>query len=549
MERVSLIREEKDGLLVVGEFGQVSNLSVKSSRVNRNSLCLVSKSQASPQGLGSGGDYFVVAHADRPSLQFFHFGKSEPILHVSTQEICSVVATDRLGTLLICGTGKGNIFVWDLSNGELVATWLAHFKAVSQIAVSLDNEVLVTVGDDGLARAWKLAHALDRHNSSSSEVMQPFRAWSEHTLGISGLVLLNSSSTIRAWTCSLDRHVCLHDVLENRTILRLTLPEGLECMASIGEGSAILVGGHRGGLYVIDNSLVLSSNSNSLKVVSSKNFLSSQPLSSRASQTEECLPRGVLAFPSMHGDHAIVQLMCLPDQIRFISADASGKLCWWDLLTQQCLQVSQVSTSAITNMVLMRKPDEGMVLTSGKGASSTQCPLKKYISTTQPDPQITLTKLNNAATARQAKKIAERIRTWEQQLSFLAMDSKEVLDGAEAEVGSSEEISDMMFFPPMLQERTTTQDESNALEDAQKRVAELEKDNARWKELCFKMQQQIETQMVSKNNVVAQSGEYESKHAAHHSQEDVGDAPDVVFNGQQQDAGKKIKNKRKRASG
>lgn len=136
-------------------------------------------------------------------------------------------------------------------------------------------------------------------------------------------------------------------------------------------------------------------------------------------------------------------------------------------------------------------------------------------------------------------------RTWELQLSFLAMDSKEVLDEKEAEVGSSDDISEMILFPPMLQERTS-QDESNALEDAQKRLAELEKDNARWKELCFKMQQQIESQLVSKNDV-AQSGE--SKHVVHHSQEDVGDAPDVVSNWQQQDAGKKMKNKRKRANG
>lgn len=58
--------------------------------------------------------------------------------------------------LLAVGTRDGRIKIWDLSSGEEVLDFPAHQGAVRDLDFSTDDRSLVSVGDDGLVRAWSI---------------------------------------------------------------------------------------------------------------------------------------------------------------------------------------------------------------------------------------------------------------------------------------------------------------------------------------------------------------------------------------------------------
>lgn len=539
---------DSDGLVALDQRGNPTSMHFKSSRMDRNTLTVVRKGQDSLQGMGSAGDFIVAAQADKPLIHFYQFGKAEPVLHVHTQEINTCLTTDRLGSLLFSGSKKGNLFVWDLTNGELINSWQGHFKAVSKMAVSMDGQVLVTLGEDGLGRAWMLSQALDSQ-SKTFKTMQPYRSWNAHTLSITGMCLLDSATSLRVWTCSLDRHLCLHDIHSNRTILRLTFPQALETIACSEGRDMLLVGGSAGGLYALDTHIIAAALH--VKVEAKASMLSAD---------EELLPHGVTAFPSgLHGRHAITSVTMLPNLPLAVSTDATGKVCWWDLLTRACVrEVANVfsgsgSKAAVTNCLLLRRAQQGIVqhTQSAKATLPAPCPLKKYMSNTAEggaasgclslwvSPQGVIDELSK-------KQIA---------LAPIAPHVQQMPEAVQHDAIA--ENDDFLPLPPVpstaeAAEEDEDQDEAAALEQANNRIAELEKDNQRWEAVCAKMQahiQQMQMQGQQQGQAAPQQQSKKGKTAAPAAastatmNEDVGDAPEVVSAWQAADVGKKAANK------
>lgn len=61
------------------------------------------------------------------------------------------------GSQLFGGTSDGKVLHWKTSDGSLVNTYKGHSDAVSELAVTPNNQLLASVSSDGLLNIWQLA--------------------------------------------------------------------------------------------------------------------------------------------------------------------------------------------------------------------------------------------------------------------------------------------------------------------------------------------------------------------------------------------------------
>ena len=69
----------------------------------------------------------------------------------------SVTRFDREGRRVLSGDFEGRVVCWNVSDGSIVWSIQAHPGLVSDISMAPDEKHVVTVGEDGLLKIWKLA--------------------------------------------------------------------------------------------------------------------------------------------------------------------------------------------------------------------------------------------------------------------------------------------------------------------------------------------------------------------------------------------------------
>ncbi|RYG59170.1 hypothetical protein EON64_20505 [archaeon] len=167
MDHIILIGGARDAVCIqsVDNHGKTASISWKNPRLAPSSLVLA-KVVDSEYDL----PILIALLEDKPVVQFYQFGRADASLQVHLEEIMTSLAYCEHKRILIGGSGKGSVFLWDFSTGELLAKWQAHFKTVSRLLFSQDGELLVTGGGDGLVRAWCVSSLL-----CDSSAPQPYR--------------------------------------------------------------------------------------------------------------------------------------------------------------------------------------------------------------------------------------------------------------------------------------------------------------------------------------------------------------------------------------
>ncbi len=74
-----------------------------------------------------------------------------------TDEISGIVnSIVALNAYIVMGSSNGMISVWDIKNGEIIATWKAHSESVNSVAVTPDEQFVISGSDDKTIKIWKL---------------------------------------------------------------------------------------------------------------------------------------------------------------------------------------------------------------------------------------------------------------------------------------------------------------------------------------------------------------------------------------------------------
>jgi len=100
------------------------------------------------------------------------------------------------------GSGDGRVCIWNTVSGALVRCWEAHYKAVTSLAWSPCGSVLVSGGADGLVHVWDaptaLATADGFHAAAAFTGMLPLATTAAHSLPVHALAFSPHSAAYAA---------------------------------------------------------------------------------------------------------------------------------------------------------------------------------------------------------------------------------------------------------------------------------------------------------------------------------------------------------------
>ena len=148
------------GVLDVATGSSVGS-SFKNCIADAGTMCTLGASESAYSGRGSCGDYIAVSQSKKPLIHVWQWGKPQPFLQCHVQEIITALASDATGTFLIGGTQKGWIHCWNTSTGELINMWQGHFKDITRIFVTKNNQYIVSASEDGVTRVWETSKVFD----------------------------------------------------------------------------------------------------------------------------------------------------------------------------------------------------------------------------------------------------------------------------------------------------------------------------------------------------------------------------------------------------
>ncbi|MBW0474931.1 hypothetical protein O181_014646 [Austropuccinia psidii MF-1] len=118
-----------------------------------------------------------------------------------------VVALSGSGAYLATGSADGTVMLWEFSTGTLLATFDAHYKALTCLEFSQDEAALVTASEDSLCSVWSISTLIDESMDSSLS-HTPYSIFSDHALPISDLhISAGCFPDIRVFTASLDKTI------------------------------------------------------------------------------------------------------------------------------------------------------------------------------------------------------------------------------------------------------------------------------------------------------------------------------------------------------
>ncbi|KAI9226414.1 MAG: WD40-repeat-containing domain protein, partial [Piptocephalis tieghemiana] len=181
----------------------------------------------------------------KPMIHAYALYKDQPTLRISAPEKLVAITTSVKGTFCAAASPEGRIHLWDLASGELLVSWIAHYRTIRALAFTDDEICLVSAGEDATVNVWSLSTII-RLSSSSSSAPKPLHTWTDHSLPVMALSLSSGPHThARVFTCSLDQTVKVWSISTGLLLGSLLFPMPLHTLALAPTELAVYVAGPR----------------------------------------------------------------------------------------------------------------------------------------------------------------------------------------------------------------------------------------------------------------------------------------------------------------
>lgn len=369
MSEVLLCSCRKDGLgLMVLDIHSGASIApaFKHCICDEKGICLLGKSQSSFEGSGCSGDYIAAATSQKTSINIWQWSKPQVHIQCHTQEIITVLSSNQTGSYVFGGTKRGFIYLWDVSSGELLKSWHAHFKSVTQIVVDHSDRFCISASEDGMVRVWDICDLVDSFaQSRAKKNIVPFRfdiysiifkdddkpahfplhfrSYTPHNLAVKDIRIIGSMASPRIVSASLDRSIVVYDIFDSKQVLRIPFKVALESLAVHPNEDILAAGASNGSIFLIDFSLAATAISNSYLNSSSK-WDSSQKSESERPGISECVGHNK-AVKTLEFSKENLGLL--------VSGSDDGSLRWWNIWTRQCtVENRPFHGVAITNLMV-----------------------------------------------------------------------------------------------------------------------------------------------------------------------------------------------------
>ncbi|CAJ0585615.1 unnamed protein product, partial [Mesorhabditis spiculigera] len=265
--------------------------------------------------IGSDGRHFLVSIKERPLLHCIAFHCKDrfhqKVMLPGTPE-CLITSSD--GIVLYVSIGS-QIFVWLLATGELLASWEAHYQAVTGLVLTADDSILISTSKDGKLHVYLVSEIV---NVDRVAAIRPLREWAAHSLAIKA-VAVTSGGSPRIATVGRDHALLLHSISLDAPLLKVAAEHPLTACAIDPAETRIFIGAESGDIAQIN----LYEVGNRFEV-----------LIQLGNKKDE-------KYPIFSGhEHEITQLAVNGDGTMLASSDTEGKYCIWDIQSRQCLKTS-----------------------------------------------------------------------------------------------------------------------------------------------------------------------------------------------------------------
>lgn len=271
----------------------------------------------------------------------------------------SVVA---LNSHIISGSSNGMISVMDIKNGEVIAIWKAHAESINSVAVSPDEELVISGSDDKTIKIWKLPK---NKNVTDITLVQTLSGHNDVVDGVAiapdGEMLVSGSwdRTIKIWNLStgeLIRTLEGHSEIVNAIAIS---PDG-KFLASGSKDNMIKLWNLQTG------QLIRNINTNSLSILSVVFSPDSQILASSSSD-------GTINIWNLETDELIHSLkehidgvwsiVITPNGKTLISSSWDKTIKFWELSTGKLKGSLSGHTSYISTVAI--SPDGQTIISGG----------------------------------------------------------------------------------------------------------------------------------------------------------------------------------------
>ena len=121
--------------------------------------------------------------AQKGMLHIWTWGKSKPMLRSPCPEKLSDMLVLNKHGLVVGGGESGHMYVWEMSTGELLRNWQAHYRTITCLCVRGDDGMVASGGQDAVVKVWRVANLVD-----PKQKPQAVYTLSGHSQEVCGLV-------------------------------------------------------------------------------------------------------------------------------------------------------------------------------------------------------------------------------------------------------------------------------------------------------------------------------------------------------------------------
>lgn len=161
-----------------------------------------------PARAGGTGGCIAAIEPDKAVLTMYSWQRDQPLTRIVLPQKMTCVSLAPHAAFVATGTGDGRLFVWEVATGALLASWEAHYRAITSIAWTSDAAALVTASDDTRVCVWSWPSVLGYTDlaGGARAPPAPYATLADHTLDITDVHVSSGAfpQQVRVWTASRD---------------------------------------------------------------------------------------------------------------------------------------------------------------------------------------------------------------------------------------------------------------------------------------------------------------------------------------------------------
>ncbi|KFP36609.1 WD repeat-containing protein 18, partial [Chlamydotis macqueenii] len=152
------------------------------------------------------------------------------------------------GLYILAGVAE-SIYLWEVSNGNLLAILNRHYQDLTCLCFTDDSSHFLSGAKDCLALVWNLYSVLQ---AEPSQIPDPRHVWSRHSLPITDLCCGFGGPLARAATASLDQTAKLWEISSGELLLSVLFDVGIMAVTLDLCEYHMFCGGMDGSIFQVD---------------------------------------------------------------------------------------------------------------------------------------------------------------------------------------------------------------------------------------------------------------------------------------------------------